>query len=62
MTHEEWLKWRSEGLGSSDAPIIMLTFPFGKTPYMLWEEKILKTEKASMEMEMIMLAFPALAT
>lgn len=47
MTHEEWLKWRSEGIGSSDAPVIMMTFPFGKTPYMLWEEKILKTEKAS---------------
>jgi putative phage-type endonuclease len=47
MTHEEWLKWRSEGIGSSDAPVIMLTFPFGKTPYMLWEEKILKTVKAS---------------
>lgn len=34
----DWLKWRSEGLGSSDAPAIMGVSPF-KTAYQLWEEK-----------------------
>lgn len=35
---EDWLKWRSEGLGSSDAPIIMGVSPY-MTPFQLWQVK-----------------------
>lgn len=35
---EEWLKWRSTRIGSSDIPIIMDVSPY-KTPYQLWLEK-----------------------
>lgn len=35
---EEWLKWRSNGIGASDAPIILGLSKF-KTPLQLWEEK-----------------------
>lgn len=34
----DWKKWRSEGLGASDAPIVMGVSPW-KTRYQLWEEK-----------------------
>lgn len=34
----EWKKWRSEGLGASDSPVIMGVSPY-KTRYQLWEEK-----------------------
>lgn len=37
-----WLEWRSKGIGSSDAPIIMEVSPWS-TPQKLWE---LKTGKA----------------
>lgn len=40
MNLKEWHKWRSEGIGSSDAAVIMKKFPYGKTPYQLWEERI----------------------
>lgn len=43
MNQREWLEWRSNGVGASDAAVLMGLFPFGKTPYMLWEEKINKT-------------------
>jgi putative phage-type endonuclease len=35
---ESWEEWRSKGLGSSDAPIIMGASPW-LTPYQLWEQK-----------------------
>lgn len=35
---KEWLEWRSQGIGASDAPIIMGASPW-KTPYKLWLEK-----------------------
>ena len=35
---EEWLGWRSEGIGSSDAPIIMGVSPY-MTPFQLWQVK-----------------------
>ncbi len=35
---ESWEEWRSKGLGSSDAPIIMGVSPW-MTPYQLWELK-----------------------
>jgi putative phage-type endonuclease len=35
---DEWLKWRSKGLGASDIPIVLGVSKF-KTPYQLWEEK-----------------------
>lgn len=34
----DWSEWRSAGLGSSDAPVIMGVSPWS-TPYQLWEEK-----------------------
>lgn len=34
----EWLEWRRQGIGASDAPIIMGVSPW-KTPYRLWREK-----------------------
>lgn len=36
---EEWLKWRNEGIGSSDAPIIMGVSPYS-TPHKLWRQKL----------------------
>jgi putative phage-type endonuclease len=39
---ESWEEWRSKGLGSSDAPIILGVSPW-MTPYQLWE---LKTKRA----------------
>lgn len=35
---QEWLDWRRQGIGSSDAPVIMKVSPW-RTPYQLWEEK-----------------------
>jgi putative phage-type endonuclease len=35
---EKWLKWRSEGLGASDAAVILEESPF-RTAYDLWLEK-----------------------
>jgi putative phage-type endonuclease len=35
---EQWLKWRNNGLGGSDLPIIMNNSPY-KTPHQLWLEK-----------------------
>lgn len=40
MEKQEWLNWRKNKIGASDAPIIMKLFPYGKTPYMLWNEKL----------------------
>ncbi len=36
---KEWYEWRNQGIGSSDAPVIMQVSPY-KTPYQLWEEKM----------------------
>lgn len=38
MNVEEWHAWRKEGIGSSDAPVIMGVSPWS-TPYKLWLEK-----------------------
>lgn len=38
-TEEEWHEWRQTGIGSSDAPIIMLESPWA-TPYELWRQKL----------------------
>lgn len=40
----EWLQWRREGIGASDAPIIMGVSPW-KTPYQLWEIKTGRVEE-----------------
>lgn len=40
MDRAEWLRWRHQGIGSSDAPVIMGASPW-KTPLQLYEEKIL---------------------
>jgi putative phage-type endonuclease len=34
----DWKKWRSEGLGASDAPVVMGVSPW-RTRYQLWQEK-----------------------
>lgn len=34
-------------IGASDAPVIMKLFPYGKTPYQLWEEKVNNKESTS---------------
>lgn len=39
----EWQQWRFEGIGSSDAPVIMGVSPY-KTPRQLWIEKISKKQ------------------
>ena len=39
MDRQKWLKWRKEGIGGSDSAVILKLFPFGKTPYQLWQEK-----------------------
>lgn len=38
MNRDEWLAWRRNGLGSSDAPIVMGVSPWC-TRYQLWENK-----------------------
>lgn len=35
---DEWLEWRRNGIGASDAPVVMGVSPW-KTPYQLWLEK-----------------------
>jgi len=45
MTHEEWLMWRKEGIGGSDAPAIMGVSPWA-TAYQKWEEKVLDKRQA----------------
>jgi putative phage-type endonuclease len=45
MNQTEWLQWRKGGLGGSDAAIILKKFPFGKTPLMLYREKISQTDE-----------------
>jgi putative phage-type endonuclease len=39
MNREKWLNWRLDGIGASDAPVVMGLSPW-KTPYELWEEKV----------------------
>ncbi len=47
LSHEEWLNWRSKGLGGSDAPIICGLNKY-KSPMELWMEKTgqLETKEA----------------
>ena len=35
----DWHKWRREGLGASDSPVIMSLSPY-RTRFQLWEEKV----------------------
>lgn len=45
MNHDEWLNWRRQGIGGSDAPAIMGVSPYS-TPFQKWEEKVFdKTKK-----------------
>lgn len=39
MSHDEWLAWRRNGVGGSDAPAIMNVSPWS-TPFQKWEEKV----------------------
>ena len=38
LSHAEWLSWREQGIGSSDAPVIMNSSPWA-TPFELWARK-----------------------
>lgn len=38
IQNQEWLEWRLNGIGGSDAPIVMQVSPWS-TPYKLWEQK-----------------------
>lgn len=40
MNQQQWHEWRSQGIGASDAPVVMGVSPF-KTLNQLWEEKVL---------------------
>lgn len=40
----EWLEWRLNGIGSSDAPVLMGHYDYC-TPFQLWEEKARKVQK-----------------
>lgn len=44
MKVEDWHEWRSHGLGSSDAPIVLGVSPWS-TPYELWEQKTKRVKK-----------------
>ena len=52
LTREEWLQLRRNGIGGSDASVIM-----GKNPYrsilQLWEEKTGKLQFQIMEMNLL---------
>lgn len=37
---EEWLRWRDTGIGGSDAGVIKLGNVYGKTPGVLWAQKM----------------------
>lgn len=39
MNQQEWHNWRNQGIGSSDAPVIMGVSPW-TTPAQLWEERV----------------------
>lgn len=39
MTNDQWLSWRRQGIGGSDAPAIMGVSPWS-TAYQKWEEKV----------------------
>lgn len=41
MNQQQWHEWRSQGIGSSDAAVIMNGKHFGKDLSQLWEEKVL---------------------
>lgn len=43
MNKQDWSNWRRQGIGSSDAPVIMNVSPW-KTPLQLWEEKVYGNE------------------
>lgn len=42
----DWLKWRTEGIGSSDAPVIMGVSPY-QSPYELWQSKTGRKQTSS---------------
>jgi len=40
VNQTEWLKWRKGGITGTDAAVLAKRFPFGKTPLMLYNEKL----------------------
>jgi putative phage-type endonuclease len=42
----EWHRWRRQGIGASDAPVIMRETPF-KTPHTLWTIKTGRTQESA---------------
>ena len=45
MSHEQWLEWRREGIGGSDAPSVMKEPEAYGTPFKVWEEKVFGKSK-----------------
>ena len=45
MNQQQWHEWRAQGIGASDAPVIMGVSPF-KTINQLWEEKVFGKKQA----------------
>jgi putative phage-type endonuclease len=43
MNRTQWLNWRFDGIGASDAAVVLKMFPYGKTPRELYYEKINRT-------------------
>lgn len=46
MDEQQWLDWRNQGIGSSDAPAILGISPW-TTPFQKWEEKVFPVRKES---------------
>lgn len=44
MDREQWLEWRRNKIGASDAPIILMESPW-VTPYQLWDQKVNGTQQ-----------------
>ena len=44
LSHEEWLEWRRQGVGASDAPAILGVSPWS-TPYQTWRNKVFPREQ-----------------
>jgi putative phage-type endonuclease len=44
MNRKDWMQWRKGGIGGSDAGAVLKRFPFGKTPLMVYREKIDETD------------------
>ena len=51
MNQDQWLYWRKNGIGSSDAPAILGTSPW-TTPFQKWEEKVFGKQETKINSSM----------